>query len=405
MQVAHGSQESTNDAFAPDRADFYLGDPHAVFRRLRRDDPVCWYEGSGGVWCLLKHADIEAVSRQPRLFTSTQGIQIGMNDNIRPEGVPPTILEMDPPEHNRHRKLVIRAFTPRAAAAMEPAVRRIARDCLGTVAAGEIVDFADAVAVPVPMYVIADMLGVPHSDRPLFKRWSDSLIAAGGGNRNAETDAQLGELFAYFAAVLEERRRSPGPDLVSTLAEAEIDGTRLSDPEILIFCTTLLAAGNETTRNLIAGGALLLARHPEALRSLRERPSLIANAVEEMLRWWTPVRSFIRVATEDTELRGRAIRAGQTLLLLYGSANRDEEVWGDDSDSFDISRDHIRRRHLAFGFGQHLCLGATLARLEARVVFEEILARFNGLELAGEPEILPSRLMHGVEHLPLVFAE
>ena len=390
------------DGFAPDCPGFFLGNPHPVFARLRREDPVPWYEGSGGAWCVLKHADVEAVSRNPRLFTSTRGIQIGLEvEGMRPDMTPPTILEMDPPQHNRHRKLVIQAFTPAAASKLEPAVRRIARECLDAIEPGSTVDLVDALTVPVPMYTIADLLGVPREDRPHFKRWSDAMIAAGGGLRSADTDAALVEMLGYFQRILEARRREPRDDLVSTLANAEIDGDRLQDPEILMFCITLLAAGNETTRNLISGGTLLLARHADERRRLLREPGLLPGAVEEMLRWWTPVQSFIRVATADTQLRGREIRAGQVVLLLYASANRDEEVWGDEADRFDVARDHTRRRHLAFGFGEHLCLGAPLARLEARVVLEELLARFPAFELAGPPEMLHSRLMHGVEKLPV----
>ena len=392
--------------FAPDRPEFFLGDPHAVFRRLRREDPLPWYPGTGGAWCLLKHADIVTVSRDPARFTSTRGVQIGFSDpDARPVGVPPTILEMDPPEHNRYRKLVIKAFTPGATLALETMVRQIARECLEAVEPGEVVDLVDALAVPLPMYVIAEMLGVPRSDRADFKRWSDSMIEAGGGARSPATDASLIEMLGYFQRFLGERRRAPKDDLVSTLARAEIDGVNLSDPEILMFCVTLLAAGNETTRNLISGGSLLLMRNPDQQRRLLAEPDLLPNAVEEMLRWWTPVQSFIRTATSDTKLRERRISEGEVLLLLYASANRDEEVWGEDAERFEIERDHSRLRHLAFGFGEHLCLGAPLARLEARVLFEELLARFPGFELAGEPEMLPSRLMHSLERLPVVFRE
>jgi len=392
--------------FAPDRPEFFLGDPHTVFRRLRHEDPLPWYPGSGGAWCLLKHADIVTVSRDPGRFTSTRGIQIGMSDPAgRPAFVPPTILEMDPPDHNRYRKLVIRAFTPGAALELETMVRQIARECLEAVEPGVKIDLVDALAVPLPMYVIAEMLGVPRSDRADFKRWSDSMIEAGGGGRSPATDASLGEMLGYFQRFLGERRRAPKDDLVSTLAGAEIEGVRLSDPEILMFCVTLLAAGNETTRNLISGGSLLLMRNPDQKRRLVEEPDLLPNAVEEMLRWWTPVQSFTRTAARDTELRERRISEGEVLLLLYASANRDEEVWGEQAERFDVGRDHSRLRHLAFGFGEHLCLGAPLARLEARVLFEELLARFPGFELAGEPELLWSRLMHGVERLPVVFRE
>lgn len=390
--------------FAPDEPDFYLADPHAAFRRLRREDPLPWYPGTGGAWCVLKHADVMTISRDPQRFTSTRGIQIGITDaNARPAGVPPTILEMDPPEHNQHRKLVIRAFTPGATAHQETMIRAIARECLDAIEPDSVTDLVEALAVPLPMFVIAEMLGVPRSDRPRFKRWSDSMIEAGGGNRTPATDAALGEMLAYFAGVLAERRRAPKDDLVSTLARAEIEGEQLTDPEILMFCITLLAAGNETTRNLISGGSLLLMRNPEQKRRLLETPALLPNAIEEMLRWWTPVQSFTRVATRDTELRGKPIAAGDVLLLLYASANRDEEVWGDDADEFDIGRDHARKRQLAFGFGEHLCLGAPLARMEARVLFEELLARFPDFEIAGEPRKLHSRLMHGIEHLPVRF--
>ena len=392
------------EAFAPDRPEFFLGDPHAAFRRLRREDPLPWYAGSGGAWCVLKHADLVTVALDPQRFTSTRGIQIGLGDvSARPSGIPPTILEMDPPEHNQHRKLVIRAFTRGATRQLETMVRQIARECLEAIEPGALTDLVEALAVPLPMYVIAEMLGVPRSDRAAFKRWSDSMIEAGGGRRSAATDAMLGEMLGYFQAVLAERRRAPKDDLVSTLARAEIEGVRLTDPEILIFCITLLAAGNETTRNLISGGSLLLMRHPDQKRRLLDERNLLPNAVEEMLRWWTPVQSFIRTATRDTELRGRRISEGDVLLLLYASANRDEEVWGDDADRFDVGRDHTSRRHLAFGFGEHLCLGAPLARLEARVLFEELLARYPDFELAGEPELLHSRLMHGVERLPVRF--
>jgi cytochrome P450 len=394
-----------SSAFAPDRAEFYAGDPHPVFRRLRREDPVHWYPGSGGMWCLLKHGDIVTVSRDPQRFSSSRGILIGMRaaNFKRPFGVPPTILEMDPPDHNRHRKLVIQAFTPRATAGLETVVRQIARECLEAIEPGSVQDLVEALAVPIPMYVIAEMLGIPRKDRSDFRRWSDAVIEAGSGRRSAATDAAFGEMLGYFQDVLGERRRAPKHDLVSTLAHAEMEGARLTDPEILIFCTTLLAAGNETTRNLISGGSLVLMRNPDQRRRLLAQPGLLPNAVEEMLRWWTPVRSFTRTATRATELRGRTISEGETLLLLYGSANRDEEVWGEDSDRFDVTRNHTHQRHLAFGFGEHLCLGAPLARLETRVLFQELLARYPHFELAGDPVLPGSRLMHGVERLPVLF--
>jgi cytochrome P450 len=388
--------------FAPEDPDFYLGDPYPVLRRLRREDPVHWYE-KAACWCLTKHADVERVSRSPELFTSTRGILIATGPGDRPPGLPISILEMDPPEHNRHRKLVIQAFTPRAIAGLEPRIRAIARESLDAVPVGEPVDFVGAVSIPLPMYVIAEMVGVPRADWPDFRRWSDAMIELGGGVRDARIDAAVGEMFAYFTKHLAERRRAPREDLVSTLAHAEIEGDRLTDPEILMFCATLLVAGNETTRNLISGGALALIQHPDQKRALLATPGLVPNAVEEMLRWWSPLLSFARRATRATSLRGKAIGEGDCVLMLYPAANRDEEVWGEDAERFDVRRDHARRRHLAFGFGEHLCLGASLARLEARVMFEELLARLPEFEPAGPTLRLRSRLMNGIERMPVVF--
>jgi cytochrome P450 len=332
------------ERFAPEDPAFFAGDdPYPLLRRLRREDPVHWH-AAARCWCLTKHADVEHVSRSPKLFSSTRGLTLGFEAaGQRPLGAPPSILEMDPPQHNRHRKLVIQAFTPRAIAALEPRIRAIARESVEALPLGEPVDFVGAVASPLPMYVIAEMLGVPRADWPDFRRWSDAMVRAGGGGFDADTAAALGELFAYFGRELAGRRRAPREDLVSVLARAEIDGDRLSDPEILMFCMTLLVAGNETTRNLISGGALALMGHSGQKRRLCAEPGLLANAVEEMLRWWTPVLSFTRVATRACELRGRAIAEGDRVLMLYPSANRDEEVWGEDAELFDVTRDHAHR--------------------------------------------------------------
>jgi cytochrome P450 len=388
--------------FAPENPDFYLGDPYPTLRRLRREDPVHWYE-KAACWCITRHADVEHVSRSPQLFTSTRGIMLGSGPEDRPPGAPPTILEMDPPEHNRYRKLVIQAFAPRAITDLEPRIRAIARESLDAVPVGEPVDFVDAVSIPLPMYVIADMIGVPREDWPEFRGWSDAIVKAAGGMRDAATDGALGEMFGYFAKHLADRRRAPREDLVSTLARAEIDGDRLSDPEILMFCVTLLVGGNETTRNLISGGAFALIQHPEQKRALLADPGLVPNAVEEMLRWWPPIQSVTRHAVRATSLCSKPIAEGECVLLLFPAANRDEEVWGEDAERFDVRRDHSRRRHLSFGFGEHLCLGAPLARLEARVIFEELLVRLPEFEPAGPVERMRSRLMNGIERMPVVF--
>ena len=352
---------------------------------------------------MLKHADILTVSRDPARFTSTRGVQIGVRIDGRPMEMPPTILEMDPPDHNRYRKLVIRAFTPGATAGLETMVRQIARECVEAVEPDQVVDLVDSIAVPLPMYVIAEMLGVPRSDRADFKRWSDAMIEAGGGRRSPATDASMVEMLGYFARVLAERRRAPKDDLISTLARAEIDGAHLSDPEILMFCVTLLAAGNETTRNLISGGSLLLMRNPDQRRRLLAEPELLPTRWRRCCAGGRPCRasSAPRRATRACASAGSARATCCSCSTPRPTATRRS---GAKTPTASTSRrDHSRVRHLAFGFGEHLCLGAPLARLEARVMFEELLARFPDFELAGEPELLPSRLMHSLERLPVIF--
>ena len=407
LRVATTRKPSMLGDFAPDHPDFYLGDPDSAFRRLRAEDPVHWYE-PGPFWCVTRHADVQQVSLSPRVFCSGQGTQIFEIPLVRQrmragvEGLARSIIQMDPPEHNRHRKHVIRAFTPRMVRSLEPRIREITVESLAQIPPGEPVDFVEAVSIPLSMLVIAEMLGVPGEDREDFRRWSDVMIEAGGGGVSEATVTTVAELFAYFGDTLRERRRQPRSDLLSALGAAEIDGEKLSEPQILMFCLTLLVAGNETTRNLISGGARALLEHPEQKRRLVDDPGLIPNAVEEMLRWVTPVRNFARRATRDTELGGRRIAEGDFAVLFYGSANRDEAVFGPEADRFDVGREDASR-HIAFGFGEHLCMGASLARLETRVMFEELLARLPHFEPAGPVQPLRSTLINGVERMPVVF--
>jgi cytochrome P450 len=397
-----------NEPFAPEQAAWYLGDADAAFQRLRAEDPLHWYEG-GGFWCVTKHADVQLVSQRPRLFSSARGTQLFEVRHGEPRIPVPSgrgaasIIRMDPPDHNRHRKLVIGAFTPGRIESMEGWIRDIAVESLEAVDASRSVEFVEEIAVPMPMFVIAELLGIPREDHATFRRWSDHMVEAGGGNFGPETGKVIGELVEYVSAVTRERRRRPQEDLITRLVEADLDGERLADDEIASFCLTLLVAGNETTRNLIAGGALALMHHPEQRDRLAAAPSLLPHAVEEMLRWVTPVRNFVRCAVADTELRGRKIREGDYLALFYASANRDEEIFGEDAESFDIRRTSARR-HVSFGFGEHLCLGAALARLEARVLFEELFRRWPRFELAGTPEPLHSCLMNGLVHMPVALS-
>jgi cytochrome P450 len=401
--------------FAPETPGFYHRDADRLFRELRSEDPLHWYEPCQ-FWAVTRYADVQTISQRPRLFTSEQGTQL-FEAVRRVRGEPPlgqaggamsamaatapSILRMDPPSHNRHRKLVMGAFTPRRIAALEPRIREIAKRSLDAIDPRGAVDFVEQIAIPMPMYVIAEMLGVSADNYADFRRWSDAMIEAGGGDISLDTAKVVGELVRYVLAVAEQRRSDPSDDLISILTQAEIDGERLSDGEIGMFCLTLLVAGNETTRNLISGGGLLLMRHSEQREKVLADPGLLPNAIEEMLRLVSPVRNFARVATQDLVLRGKSVRKGDMLVMFYGSANRDEEVFGADSDAFDVTR-ATARRHVAFGFGEHLCLGASLARLEARVMFEELFARWPRFALAGEPAPLPSSLMNGLVHMPVV---
>lgn len=399
--------------FAPETAEFYQHDADSAFRQLRAEDPLHWYEPCR-FWAVTKYGDVQEISQRPRRFSSEQGTQL-FEAVRRSRGEPllgtgsmavmaasaPTIIRMDPPRHNRHRKLVMGAFTPRRIAALEPRIREIAKRSLDAIDPRGPVDYVEQIAIPMPMYVIAEMLGVSSDDYGDFRRWSDAMVEAGGGDVSAKTAATVAELLQYVLRIAEQRRREPQDDLVSILAEAEVDGERLTDAEIGMFCLTLLVAGNETTRNLVSGGGLLLMRHPEQREKLLTDPGLLPNAIEEMLRLVSPVRNFARVATEDTKLRGKRIRAGDMLVMFYGSANRDEEVFGADSDAFDVARASARRQ-IAFGFGEHLCLGASLARLEARVMFEELFARWPRFALAAEPTPMPSILMNGLTRMPVV---
>jgi len=403
--------------FAPDSVDFWLGDPHAAFRRLRAEDPLHWYE-AGRFWCATRHADVCEISRRPRTFSSAHGTQLFEISLRQAGGLPQefeesarelmgnarSIIQMDPPEHNRQRKLVMRAFTPRMVARLEPRVRALARESIARIRPGEPFDFVETIAVPLPMFVIAELLGVPSSDYEDFRRWSDVMIETGARGPSPESIATVAELFAYMLKQAAERRRAPREDVLTTLALAEVDGERLSDAELGIFCLTLLVAGNETTRNLIAGGMRLLLEHPEQWRRLCAEPALVPNAVEEMLRFVSPIQNFVRRVQHDTELAGKRLRAGDYVALFYGSANRDEAVFGPDADVFDVTR-RSADRHVAFGFGEHLCLGASLARLEARVMFEELIAHGPGFALAGPAERMPSTLVNGVVRMPVCFEE
>ena len=375
---------------------FWAGDPEPDLARLRAESPVHWYE-PGKFWALTRHADVLAVSRDPELFCSSGGVL--MNDRERNVVAADSILYVDPPVHSRYRKLVSRGFTARRVAALEEQVRRLARELLDEVEPGSEVDLVDTLAAPLPLLVIAELLGVPRSDREQFRVWSDAVMEA--ANEITDANALLAlELMEYFDAALRERASAPRDDLLSVLVTAEVDGERLTKEEQLGFCMTLLVAGNETTRSAISGGLLALAEHPEQRARLAADPALLVTATEEVLRWVTPIAAMARTATRDTVVGGEQIGAGDYLVMVYLSANRDELVFGPDAGAFDVTR--AANPHLTFGIGEHFCLGASLARLETRVFFEELLARFPSYAVTGPAERMPSTLMRQLGRLPAV---
>jgi cytochrome P450 len=378
-------------------------DYYDVLARLRAEAPV--FEYRPGVKTVARYHDIRAISRDPETFCSGRGALV--NDPLREGGrIDGSILHMDPPEHGEWRRLLNREFTARAMARMEDAIRLRVRDLLDAVPTGEVVDLVDVLAAPLPVLVICDLLGVPEGNaREDFRRWSDATIVASDGRAALGPDElrDVGELVAFLERLAEDKVARPGDDIVSLLVASEVGGRRLQPAELVTFNMSLLVAGNETTRHLISGGMLALAAHPEQRARLAADPRGVADAVEECLRYVTPIQQFARTATRDTELGGVRVAAGDYLVMLYASGNRDETVFGPTAEAFDSARP-VEVPNLAFGFGAHLCLGAALARLEARIVFEELLARFPDYEIAGEPEWLPSSLVRGPHAVPVVFA-
>jgi cytochrome P450 len=369
-----------------------IADPYPTYSRLRDAEPVHHSEGLG-IWVLTRYDDVVAVLRDHERFSSTV-LGGGMGGGR-------FLIGSDPPDHTTLRRLVNRPFTPSAIAALEPRIRAIAEELVDDlVAANEAgaADLVTQVAVPLPVMVIAEMLGIEPERRDDFKRWSDAVM--GGMTLELDGDDRLRsvmEMYQYFAETVEARRARPGTDLISALIQAE---EPLTDTELGMFCMLLLIAGNETTTNLIGNATLALFEHPDAARRLRDDPSLVSVMIEEALRYDAPVQGLARCTTADVELHGHVIPAGATVGVLYGAANRDGRKFAN-PDRFDLERES--RDHVGFGSGIHLCLGAPLARLEARVLAETMLARTSGLRPSGPHERVHNMIVRGVRRLPVTF--
>jgi cytochrome P450 len=393
------------------------GYPHPSWARLRREAPVfrVTQPGFDPFYAITKHADIVAISKQPELFRSAPRLAM-MHDSVRPsraELADPSrprfrmLLNMDNPDHRVYRRLTSRWFTPAALARRAPRIEAIARRIVDTLAAGGRegeCDFVTAVAARLPLKVIAEILGVPEEDEDLVLELSNQGIGAqdpefqkaGYGARESRRDA-LVRLFRYFTALAADRRGHPSDDLSTVLATATLGGAPLPATELLSYFSLIAVAGHETTRNATSGGMAALL-HRQAWRRLRRETSLVDRAVEEILRWTSPVIQFCRTPVRDVTLRDRRIRAGEHLVLFYPSANRDEEVF-DEPDRFVLDR--APNPHIAFGIGEHVCLGANLARLELRILFRELARRVEHVEAAGPAQFLASSFVGGIKHLPL----
>ncbi len=374
---------------------FYAEDPHPHFTWMRANAPV-YHDAAGAVWGIATHADIQRISRDPTTFSNASG--------MRPDSPPlPSMINMDDPEHKRRRNLVNKGFTPRRVADHEQKIREICADLLSRAQRKDRFDFVREVAAPLPMIMIGDMLGVAPEDRDDLLRWSDDMVSGTSLSAPPATVERAIQAFAEYSTynrrVVAERHAQARDDLISTLVHATIEGDRLDDEELLHETLLILVGGDETTRHVITGGMLQLLRHPAQMALLAAHPERIACAVEEMLRWVSPIQNMARTATRDVELRGQTIRAGDKLLLLYPSANRDEQIFAEPF-AFDVER--RPNDHLAFGgFGAHFCLGASLARLELRVMFEEIVRRIPLARLVDEGP-LPwrnSNFITGIEEM------
>ncbi len=383
------------------------GYPHEEWTWLRRNDPVHWYERDNvdPFWAITKHSDIIAIGKRPDLFLNGPRLAVFTRDlPPPPEGSSRHLLNMDPPDHARYRRVTSRWFTPRSVSGLGDKVARVAREVVDRASAKDGGDFVADISAPITIAVIAEMLGVPRSHWDKLFRWTNEIIApqdpefsADKTPRETSEGARL-ELFTYFNDLAEERRKKPTDDIVSMVANGEVEGDPLPPVELLSYYMLLVVAGNETTRNAMTGGMLALLEDREQWERLRADPSLVDSAVEEVVRWTNPVIQFARTATQDYELRGKTIRKGESVCLFYGSGNRDEEVF---EDPFTFRIDRQPNPHIGFGMGEHVCLGAHLARLELKHAYLELAARLDSCESAGPVERARSSFVGGIKRAPM----
>ncbi|TML88517.1 MAG: cytochrome P450 [Actinobacteria bacterium] len=392
-----------------DRDNYVDGVPHEMYEVLRREAPVHWHldPDGPGFWALTRYDDVVLVNRDNELFSSARGSALIIEqdeESLSQQRL--MMLNMDPPMHTRYRLLVNKGFTPRMVGQLEERARAYVNAMIDNVSEQGECDFVTDIAAELPLQVIAEVMGVPQEDRHLVFDWSNRMIGADDPEYQGSPEAAFeasAELYAYANQLAAKKRANPDDDIISVLLQAEIDGDRLTELEFDLFFLLLAVAGNETTRNLIAHGQLALMDHPDQRARLIADPSLIPHAVDEMLRWGTPVMHFRRTAQRDTEIRGQRIAEGDKVVIFYISANRDEDVF-DDPYRFDIGR--TPNEHVAFGGGgPHFCLGANLARLEIRVMFEELIRRLPDMQPSGPVQRLRSNFINGIKHMPVQFTK
>ena len=373
----------------------FMEDPYPTLRRLREEDPVHWSDSIGG-WVLTRYDDIVTTfkdvshfSNEGRLAKVVEYLPAesreefkAFEDHYRQKG----LIHSDPPDHTRFRGLITKAFPPRVVESMRPRIQEIVDEFLDAALKNGGMDVIKDLAIPVPVTVLSEIFGVPKSDVSLFKGWADDLLAFQGVNKPPRetihrSQRALLAIRSYLSELIQEKRRQPGKDLLTELAAVESEGDKLSEPELLNSCITLLVAGHETTTSLIGNGIFTLLRHPDQWQLLRNDPSLLTSAIEEILRYESPIARQPRLMKQDAEMGGKPIRQGEMVFQMLNGANRDPAYFTD-PDRFDIRRE--KNRHIAFGLGIHFCVGAPLARTEGQIVFSTVMERLPGLRLVDE---------------------
>ena len=389
---------------------------HEIFNRLRKEDPVHWTvpDGFRPFWTVSKHADIMEIELQndrflngPRTILQSEDVeQRILEETGGGQALFRTLVQMDNPDHRAYRGMTQAWFMPPNLKKLESDIRALAKEYVDRLEDmnGEC-DFVSDLAVWYPLRVIMTILGVPPEDEPLMLKLTQEIFGSTDPEMNETQDAAQFEtaakLFEYFRQVTEERRKNPRDDVATVIANATIDGELIGEFEALSYYVIVATAGHDTTSSSVGGGMLALLQNPEQLTKLRTQPDLLPQAIDEMIRWTTPVKHFFRTAAEDCEFRGKKISAGDNLLMCYWSANRDEEVY---EDPFSFRIDRSPNKHLAFGYGAHVCLGQHLAKMEVRALWEELLSRLDHIELAGSPSWVEATFVSGLKHLPIRYS-